>query len=188
MRISTDGTDEHGGSIAVPGYGTQIQDKSVLGKFKEATVNINYSYQTFTFPDGEAYELRTPVYTLTDLHIPISVPYTLSPRLAPPVFGLGLLENISEMDIIANADLSDSNNDGISGKPNYVWDPVQSKMMLGRFDINRILLLSSHKLPQLTTMTWELRVVSFKMKLHMVSRKRIFWLMIRKYRIVFCMQ
>ena len=39
MRISTDGTDEHGGSIAVPGYGTQIQDKSVLGKFKEATVN-----------------------------------------------------------------------------------------------------------------------------------------------------
>ena len=133
MRISTDGTDEHGGSIAVPGYGTQIQDKSVLGKFKEASVNINYSYQTFTFPDGEAYELRTPVYTLTDLHIPISVPYTLSPRLAPPVFGLGLLENISEMDIIANADLSDSNNDGISGKPNYVWDPVQSKMMLGRF-------------------------------------------------------
>lgn len=133
MRISTDGVDEYGSSAPVPGYGTQIQDKSILGKLKEATVNINYTYQTFSFPDGETYELRTPVYTLTDLHVPINVPYYLSPRLAPPVFGLGLLENISEMDIVANADISDTDNDGISGKPNYVWDPVQATTMLGRF-------------------------------------------------------
>lgn len=133
VRISTDGTDAHGGSIAVPGYGTQIQDKAIQGKVKEASINITYTYQTYSFPDGETYELRTPTYTLSDLHEPITVPYYLSPRLAPPVFGLGLLENISEADIVANADISDGNGDGISGKPNYVWEPTKNELMLGRF-------------------------------------------------------
>ncbi len=133
IRISTDGTDEHGGSIAVPGYGTQVQDNAILGKVKEAKVNIVYTYQTYAFPDGETYELRSPSYSLTDLHVPINVPYYLSPRLAPSVFGLGLLENISEADIVANADVSDMNGDGISGKANYVWDPSKEIMMLGRF-------------------------------------------------------
>ncbi len=133
IRISTDGSDEHGGSIGVPGYGTQVQDKAILGKLKEASVNISYTYQTYSFSDGETYELRTPVYTLTDLHVPINVPYYLSPRLAPPVFGLGLLENISDFDILANEDITDINNDGISGKANHVWDPVKNTMMIGRF-------------------------------------------------------
>ncbi|MBP6531878.1 MAG: c-type cytochrome [Bacteroidia bacterium] len=133
VRISTDGTDQHGGSLPVPGYGTQIQDKAIQGKVKEAQVNIVYSYQTYTFSDGEQYELRTPTYVLTDLHVPINVPYYLSPRLAPPVFGLGLLENIPESDIVANADIIDTDGDGISGKPNYVWEPTMNSVMLGRF-------------------------------------------------------
>jgi len=56
-----------------------------------------------------------------------------------PVFGLGLLELINEADILALADENDSNKDGISGRPNWVFDPVKAKnndpipVSLGRF-------------------------------------------------------
>ncbi len=46
-----------------------------------------------------------------------------SRRLPPPVFGMGLLEAIPEADILANADATDSNGDGISGRPNWVTPP-----------------------------------------------------------------
>lgn len=135
MRISFPGTDAYGGPVAVPGYGTQLQDKAIFGKMPECKVNITYSYQQYSFPDGETYELRKPTYTLSNLYTPINGAYLLSPRLAPPVFGLGLLESISENDIVANADVSDANGDGISGKPNYVWDPTTGSRKLGRFGL-----------------------------------------------------
>jgi len=68
MRISLPGTDANGGPIAVPGYGLQVQDKAAFGKQPEAKVNINYIYQTYSFDDGETYELRAPTYTLTNLY------------------------------------------------------------------------------------------------------------------------
>jgi CxxC motif-containing protein (DUF1111 family) len=135
IRISRQGMDDHGGALAVPGYGTQIQDKAVFGKQKEATVHIAYTYHTYSLANGTTYELRAPVYSLENLYLPVSGVYMLSPRLAPPVFGLGLLENIEEKDILANADENDSNGDSISGKPNYVWDAATQKMMLGRFGL-----------------------------------------------------
>jgi CxxC motif-containing protein (DUF1111 family) len=135
MRISFPGAGMHGEPVAVPGYGTQVQDKCVYGKSPEATVQITYLDQAFSFPDGEPYILRAPTYTLTNLYTPIAGSYLLSPRLAPPVFGLGLLEAISEESIVANADANDANGDGISGKPNYVWDPYQKTRMIGRFGL-----------------------------------------------------
>jgi len=131
LRISLPGTDEHGGPLAVPRYGTQLQDKAVFGRQPECRVSISYSYQTFSFPDGETYELRTPTYSLTGLYAPQSGDYLLSPRLAPPVFGLGLLEAVPENEILSNGDAA---GDGVmTGKANYVWDPVARKMALGRF-------------------------------------------------------
>lgn len=135
IRISLPGIDEHGGPLAVPGYGTQLQDKSVFGCMPECKVTIDYSNQTYSFADGEIYELRSPEYYCTDFYTSIPGNYMLSPRLAPPVFGLGLLEALSDETILANADVNDANNDGISGKPNYVWDPYKQKVMLGRFGL-----------------------------------------------------
>jgi len=45
----------------------------------------------------------------------------VSVRLPPPVFGVGLIEAIPESAILANADSADSNGDGISGRPNWVY-------------------------------------------------------------------
>jgi CxxC motif-containing protein (DUF1111 family) len=43
----------------------------------------------------------------------------VSRRLPPPVFGVGLIEAISDAEILARADPDDANGDGISGRPNY---------------------------------------------------------------------
>ena len=133
MRISLPGNDANGGPLPVPGYGLQLQDKAVFGKQPECKINIAYTYQTFSFADGETYELRTPTYTLTNLYMPIAGNYLLSPRLAPPMFGLGLLEAVPESEIVAFADPNDANGDGIRGKANYVYDFTTHSKMLGRF-------------------------------------------------------
>lgn len=133
MRISLPGTDASGGPVAVPGYGLQLQDKAAYGKLPECKINIAYTYTTYSFPDGETYELRAPAYTLSNLYTPITGTYLLSPRLAPPMIGLGLLEAIPESAILANADPNDANGDGIKGRANYVWDVVTQSKQLGRF-------------------------------------------------------
>ncbi len=50
--------------------------------------------------------------------LPTGVAFSL--RLPPPVFGVGLIESIPVADVLANADSSDANGDGISGRPNWV--------------------------------------------------------------------
>ena len=134
MRISFPGRDDHNGAVPVPGYGTQIQDKATWGKMPEARVTISYTEQQHSFNDGVTYSLRKPTYELSNMHQPVTG-YLLSPRLAPPVFGLGLLEAIPEEQILALADVNDVNGDGIRGKPNYVWNPFTEKMELGRFGL-----------------------------------------------------
>jgi CxxC motif-containing protein (DUF1111 family) len=47
----------------------------------------------------------------------------VSVRLPPPVFGMGLIEAILDEVIIALADSSDADGDGISGRPNFVTSP-----------------------------------------------------------------
>ncbi len=133
VRISLPGVDDHGGPVPVPGYGLQLQDKAVFGKVPEAKINIAYTNTTYSFDDGETYELRAPTYTLSNLYTAISGNYMLSPRLAPPMFGLGLLESVPESTIVALADPNDADGDGIKGKPNYVWDATTQSRRLGRF-------------------------------------------------------
>jgi CxxC motif-containing protein (DUF1111 family) len=45
----------------------------------------------------------------------------VSHRLPPPVFGMGLIEAIPESAILAHADPTDADGDGVSGRPNLVF-------------------------------------------------------------------
>lgn len=135
FRLSLPGTDANGGPVPVPGFGLQLQDVAVFGKQAEGSVNINYTEIPFTYADGQIVSLRKPTYTLQNAYIPVAGNYLLSSRLAPPVFGLGLLENIPESTILSVADENDANGDGISGRPNYVWNPYTQKKELGRFGL-----------------------------------------------------
>src|SRR5690606_9477857 len=55
------------------------------------------------------------------------------PRIAPPMIGLGLLEQVPEADSLAQADPDDRDGDGISGKANWVLDMATGEIGLGRF-------------------------------------------------------
>ncbi|MDP3774482.1 MAG: di-heme oxidoredictase family protein [Gemmatimonadales bacterium] len=66
---------------------------------------------------------------IQDKAIPGAEPERLPPgvdvsvRLPPPVFGVGLIEAISDAAILAYADSLDADGDGISGRPNWVTPP-----------------------------------------------------------------
>jgi len=133
IRLSIPGADAHGGPNPVPGFGAQLQQRAIFGADPEALVEISYSEQEFEFADGEKYQLRYPTYTLQNPYTTLPGDVMISPRIAPPVFGLGLLEAITESDILKNSDEQDANGDGISGKPNFVWNIVEGRKTLGRF-------------------------------------------------------
>ena len=88
----------------------------------------------FVYEDGTKKELHIPLFSLSNLgYGALEEGSVLSPRRALSLVGLGEIEKISEADIVANADENDSDEDGISGRPNYVYDIVHDKRVLGRF-------------------------------------------------------
>ncbi len=117
-----------------PIYGGQFQAHAIPGVAAEGVFVIEYTEINGTFSDGTPYSLRRPVYRFDDLaYGTMSPDFTFSPRVANQVFGLGLLEAVPEDVILALADPSDSDGDGISGRPNYIWDFHNNTTALGRF-------------------------------------------------------
>ena len=121
-------------SLPEPTYGGQLQDRSIQGFNAEGKLKIDYTEEKVKLADGETVSLRAPHYSLTDLgYGPISPDVMISPRVAPPMIGLGLLEAVPEEQILALVQSEAAKNDGISGKPNQVWSREHDKVMLGRF-------------------------------------------------------
>ena len=120
-------------SIPDPTYGGQLQNFSIQGFKPEGQLKIAYKEHKVKLAGGESVSLRAPSYSLTDLaYGPISPDIMISPRVAPPMIGLGLLEAVPQDQILASADPDDADKDGISGKPNHVWSREHGKVMLGR--------------------------------------------------------
>jgi CxxC motif-containing protein (DUF1111 family) len=123
-----------GNAPAVPGIGTQIQEQGVYGYAPEASVQIRWQKHPGRYGDGKDYTLRSPAFEIVrSAGQALQTGTLISPRIPPPVFGLGLLEAIPATTIRQLADPDDHNNDGISGRPNQVWDVVQQQEVLGRF-------------------------------------------------------
>ena len=121
-------------NIPDPVYGTQLQDFAIAGHKAEGQMRIDYEEITVHLSDGEVAHLRKPTYRVDALgYGPLHPEIQLSPRVAPQMIGLGLLEAIDEQDILAQADPDDSNRDGISGRPNLVWSGEFNRVMPGRF-------------------------------------------------------
>jgi CxxC motif-containing protein (DUF1111 family) len=117
-----------------PTYGGQLQDRAVLGVRPEGRVQVTWETVKGTYEDGTPYELRRPVIEIVDLaRGPLSKDVQISPRLAPQVIGVGLLEAVPEADVRASADPDDSNGDGVSGRVNVVPDPRTGETKIGRF-------------------------------------------------------
>ncbi|MCB9948954.1 MAG: c-type cytochrome [Rhodospirillaceae bacterium] len=117
-----------------PVYGGQLQDLAIQGHAIEGRIHTAWEEMPVALADGEIVSLRRPTYSITDFGYGAPHPgLMMSVRVAQPMIGLGLLELISEDDILANADPDDSDGDGISGRPNRVWSVADDRLMLGRF-------------------------------------------------------
>ena len=100
MRVSLTGQDTFGGPMAVPNYGTQIQDRSNIGIPYEAKVNVNYETINGTYPDGTEYALQKPVYNFIDEQFgPLSNVLT-SPRVGQQTIGMGLINALPDSEIL----------------------------------------------------------------------------------------
>ncbi|MEM9620671.1 MAG: di-heme oxidoredictase family protein [Pseudomonadota bacterium] len=148
------GVDADGRLIPDPVYGGLLQTfglASFSGEIEDglasfaggagAAIGEGYAFIEYepvpgTFTDGTAYELRKPTYKIRDLSYgDFADDITFSPRLAPAVFGLGLLEAIPAADIRALADPDDNDGDGISGRAAEVFDATTDDQRLGRIGL-----------------------------------------------------
>ena len=104
--------------VAEPTYGGQLQDLAIPGHEPEGRMVIEYATTPVELADGEVVHLRAPSYRIADLaYGPLHPEVMLSPRVAPPMIGLGLLEAVADEDLLAHADPDDADGDGISGRP-----------------------------------------------------------------------
>ena len=129
----------HNGALLLDGTPSDDPEDAI----GEAFVSILYESLSGQYADGTPYYLQQPTYRLYDLaYGPFCADepdchddeVQFSPRVAPQAFGLGLLEAIPEDDLLSYADPRDADGDGISGRPNRVWDVwTQTPGHLGRF-------------------------------------------------------
>jgi CxxC motif-containing protein (DUF1111 family) len=134
FRLSIQGISPDGGPLDHPHYGGQLNNRSILAIQPEGYVSVSYTEISGNYPDGTTYSLRQPIYVFQDLaYGDFENGLMFSPRIANQVMGLGLLENVSESTILEYADESDQNGDGISGRPNYVWNVELQQNSIGRF-------------------------------------------------------
>jgi CxxC motif-containing protein (DUF1111 family) len=125
-----------GGSAGLEGIGLQVADHAIYGHTPEAQIAFSWIEETGTYADGSAYSLRRPQLEVRypdGSALPENTQYSI--RLPPPVFGLGLLEAVSDSTLLALSDEDDSDGDGISGRVNQVWDAVSQSTVTGRFGL-----------------------------------------------------
>ena len=119
-----------------PTYGGQLQDLAAPGHAAEGRMDITYADLPIPLADGTVITLRQPSYAFADpAYGPPDPRLMLSPRVAPQMIGLGLLEAIPAADILALADPDDANGDGISGRAQIVPSVEFGIPMLGRFGL-----------------------------------------------------
>lgn len=119
-----------------PVYGGQLQTFAVPGLGAEGRMAITHEEVPVTPEGGEVVVLRRPSYAVEDpAWGPLDSQAMLSPRVAPQMIGLGLLEAVPEADIRAWEDPDDADGDGISGRASLAWSRAEGRPMLGRFGL-----------------------------------------------------
>ena len=135
VRVSLPGTTIHGGPKPHPDYGDQLQTFGVPRLLPaEGTVRVTWNERSVTLVDGEVLALRSPTLRVADLGFgALGDDVMLSPRVAPALVGMGLLDAVPGETIRRLA--TRETGGGIAGKTNVVWDMVAGKPAIGRFGL-----------------------------------------------------
>ena len=119
VRLSAGGASGAAPHVA---YGDQLNDRAVAGIVPEGRAMIEYNEVDGAYGDGTPYTLLRPRLAFADLAFGSLDGALTSPRVAPAVIGLGLLEAVPEATLTALADPDDADGDGISGRINRLDD------------------------------------------------------------------
>ncbi|MDD2759284.1 MAG: di-heme oxidoredictase family protein, partial [Methylomonas sp.] len=115
-----------------PSYGNQLNEEGVPGVPGEGRAILRWQEKTTTLADGTSIRLGSPSVEFAELaYGRMDATVMTSPRVGPPVYGLGLLEAVplSTLQKIA----AEQSRYGVRGSFNQVWDEAQQKFVPGRF-------------------------------------------------------
>jgi CxxC motif-containing protein (DUF1111 family) len=125
---SSDADTEPGGD---PVYGYVLNTSALKPAEVEGAVTVRYTESAgYYYPFGGRWTLRVPHYHLVRLsHGPLAPGTVIKPRLAPALFGVGLLDAVPEAAIDeGTAEPGGGKNSGASA-----WHSRQGKRSIGRF-------------------------------------------------------
>ena len=114
----------------VYGQGVQMNARSSDGVAQDWGNSVRVGgFETHeeTLADGTVVELSKPVYAFDGV-----TPEVFTVRTAQPLLGMGLLEAISEEEILSRVRTS-PDQDGVMGKANYAYDPETGEVHIGRY-------------------------------------------------------
>jgi CxxC motif-containing protein (DUF1111 family) len=115
-----------------PTYGAQLQPFAIQGHQAEGRVEISYAPLPVNLSGGEVVTLRKPSYRLVELNYgPLGRSTHVSPRVAPALTGLGLLEQIPDRQILERANAPSAA--AVAGTVNWVWSRQDGRKAIGRF-------------------------------------------------------
>ena len=118
-----------------PVLGVQLAINAAPGIEPEGVVHVSYEEQVVGLDNLQTTSLRKPKYDLV-VNDHYGTPHPkikFGPRIAQQLVGLGLLEAVPEKIILDFADPNDEDENGISGKANYIINPETKRRELGRF-------------------------------------------------------
>ncbi len=131
VRVAT--TDANGQQIPHPIYGMNVQmnarslSAGTPQDWGTAVRVAGFDTKTVTLADGTAVTLSKPRVSFDG---PTPTIYSL--RSAQPLIGAGLLEAVSDADILSRVRTT-PDADGVKGTANYVYDPETGLVRVGRF-------------------------------------------------------
>ncbi|MFV0298888.1 MAG: di-heme oxidoredictase family protein [Hyphomicrobiaceae bacterium] len=133
MRLSVPGHAAGVSGMPDPNYGRQIQPFAIQGLRGEGSIQRFLLERRVTLSGGETATLSLPDYRLLDLgYGPLDRRVMKSPRLAPALFGAGLLAAIPDADIIAEAARQQATSGPVKGKAARLHGPAGGGAV-GRF-------------------------------------------------------
>jgi CxxC motif-containing protein (DUF1111 family) len=134
LRIGTGELGPDGIPLPDPTYGDQLQPSGAGDVPGEGVPRVSYTNIAGSYADGTPYELASPTYAIeAPSHGPFVSDLKISPRVAPVMIGMGLLEAIPDSRLEELADPEDADRDGISGRINRVWSVAAGALTVGRF-------------------------------------------------------
>ena len=106
-------------------YGRVLHDQSsIYGVEPEGKLKVEWTYEQFTFPDGEPYELATPHFTITEWYADSLAPEDLVVTVRVPLrhVGMGQMMSLDPNQLQRLAAQNNYPEYGISGRLNWVTE------------------------------------------------------------------